>query len=123
MLEYYWHKETEQMTSEDFRRTIVEVSTLQEGKIFSSLKLLLDNRDFLFGISPDDQEWHASYTEPKLKAIVEDITSIKTAYVVSRDFISQLSIEQTAEENVTMDVSDIKYFDSLEKARDWLLDE
>jgi hypothetical protein len=78
---------------------------------------LLDNRNFLFSMSPALQEWSASEVTSKMFA---KNPNIRTAVLVSSDFISQLSIEQALEEDAET-IQTTKYFEDEQEAREWIL--
>lgn len=123
LYEQYWYKESEKMDVKDFKEMVVKTSAITKGMRLPLLNILIDNREFLFSIAPELQEWHANYVSPKLQKRIIDISLVKTAYVASNDFISQLSIEQTADENLNKLDTTTRYFETLEEARAWLLDE
>lgn len=119
--EIYWHKQTQYLTDESFKEVISEMACLLEGKQYPMVRYLLDNRDFLFNISPDLQAWHANHIGAKVLSFSEAPLLNKTAIVASSGFISQLSIEQTMDENKkTSAYGATRYFDILEEAKDWL---
>lgn len=119
--EYHWYSATETMNDEDFKEVIKNISAPLEGKKLPRLKALLNNRDFLFSISPDLQEWHARFVTAKVRSTVENPALNKTAMIVSTDFINQLSIEQTMDENEeTNNYGEVRYFTEVEEARAWL---
>jgi len=82
--------------------------------------ITIDLRKFTFAIIPDLQTW----TVENIHVPAANIHVAKTAFVASTDFISQLSVEQTHDENPP-EVDEIfehrlRYFDSLNDAETWL---
>lgn len=122
--EEYWYKETGNLNDESFKEVITNVSTLIDGQEYESIKSLLDNRDFMFSISPELQEWHAEFITTKTLACITKPELNKTAIVVSSDFITQLSIEQTLDENddINNNYGITRYFTDIEEARSWLME-
>lgn len=119
--EIYWHKQTRNLTDEGFKKVILEIVCLLEGRQYPMVRYLFDNRDFLFSISPDLQTWHANHVGSKVLKFSEAPLRNKTAIIASAGFISQLSIEQTMDENKkTSAYGATRYFDALEEAKDWL---
>lgn len=82
---------------------------------YKTKRLLLNALEFMFPITPEIQEWNA---ENIAKKEVE-LGLQKQAIVVSKDFISQISIEQAIEEEQGEILT--AYFDNVQDARNWLL--
>ena len=72
-------------------------------------------KDFLFLINPQIQEWL-----DKNVAIEANKCLSKKAIVVSSDFTAQVSVEFLMEESNAGEIN-TKYFETREKALDWLL--
>lgn len=77
--------------------------------------LVINAQHFGFPITPDIQEWVATQIVPQ--AIAAGLS--KMAFVMSSDFIAQLSIEQTMEEAKEKAAFEMRYFDSEDKAITW----
>lgn len=75
--------------------------------------LFSDTRAFLFAITPDLQEWTNQHLFGNIPTIK------KIAVMISPDFITQVSIEQTVEENKT-DTIQTRFFADSHKALAWL---
>ena len=73
--------------------------------------------NFLFPVNPQNQEWIDKTIARTAAAIIK-----KKAMVMSSDFIAQLSIQLTLEENNASDIN-IKHFESRQEALNWLLNE
>lgn len=119
LYEQYWHKESEDMEDDDYKKIHIEwVSKLVENQ-YDIAFFLLDNRENNFSMSPELQEWQA---ENILAKVLENLPSpdVKVAILQSEDFISQLSIEQAMEENQEADET-TRYFDNEVEAKEWLL--
>lgn len=76
-----------------------------------------DTREFLFTMTPDIQKWTAETFFPR----VMNAGCKKYALQVSADVFTQVSVEQTIEEDHQQSFI-TKYFEDPEKARDWLLE-
>lgn len=80
--------------------------------------IIMNSRDMEFTIAPELQKWVNITIFPRLiKAGLK-----KGAFIVSDDLFTQVSIKQTLEEDQASAFS-IKYFDNVEDAKTWLLDE
>lgn len=119
LIEFYWKKATTEMTEAEYRMvmsdlvdTFVAKSVVKKWQVSH---LLLDNRDFLFTMSPKLQEWQAN----KIFKNVTELGVKKCAIIMSQDFVAQFSIEQTIEEDERTHMI-TKYFDSVDDARVWL---
>ncbi|HAS39313.1 MAG TPA: hypothetical protein DCS93_02485 [Microscillaceae bacterium] len=125
LYEQYWYPESEDMEEEEYKETITYMLEYITEKNYVLLNYLLDNRDFLFSMSPEMQEWQASNVASVLVKLLEkqgqSPQDIKTAIITSEDFISQLSIEQAMEENEVSELT-TRYFEDEQEAREWLLD-
>lgn len=122
--EYHWSKETQKLNDEDFAQIVRDISALLDGKKLTKLKTLMNNRDFLFNISPELQEWHAWFVTSKMQSYGVDMTLNKTAIIISEGFISQLSIEQTIDENrAASNYGMTRYFAGITEARTWLMND
>lgn len=120
LFEQIWLPESEYMTNEDYKATAV--ANEAKGKELG-LKInlyLLDNRNFLYIMTPEMQEWQAKNVSSKVADYVTDPSALKVAIVMSSDFIAQLSIEQAINEGHS-DSNSFRYFDNVEEAREWLL--
>ncbi|OJJ14525.1 hypothetical protein BKI52_42875 [marine bacterium AO1-C] len=119
LVELYWKEATKEMTEAEYRMIVTDIVDLmnrkyQEG-VWSSPNWLLDNRDFRFVMSPKLQEWQAKYVFTKTTKTVTQ----KCAVVMSADFITQFTIEQTFEEHQFTHFR-TKYFTDLQQANEWL---
>ncbi len=115
LIEHYWKKDSEYITEAEYQtiHTNVVATILDNG--WKGKKALLDNRDFLFTISPELQTWQAENIFPK--AIANGLE--KVAIIMSEELFSQMSIEQTIEEHEEIETITC-YFDSISKAKEWL---
>jgi len=113
LLPHYWTDKTAEMSDEDFRENI---STILKFIIQKGAKnLLSDSMKFYFPISPESQEWVNTSFFP---AVIKEGLK-KYAIMMTTDFLSQLSIEQTIEEEAGQ-LLPVKYFDDEQKAREWI---
>ncbi|HAS42166.1 MAG TPA: hypothetical protein DCS93_16940 [Microscillaceae bacterium] len=120
LYEQYWHSASSDMEEEDYKEIHLKVRDHLVSHAYPLRGFFLDNRLNFFVISPELQAWHAENVSAKLEAALLNARELKVAIVVSEDFISQLSIEQTMEENATSgEVS--RYFQDEYEAKEWLL--
>lgn len=114
ILRVLWSETTENMTDEEFRAELVKYAEVSEQ--YRPQKSLVDTRYFLMPIVPETQEWvNANIHQRSLKAGIK-----KFAYLVSKDLFSQVSIEQTMEEDNAKGIFDTQYFDNENQAMEWL---
>lgn len=109
----YWLSETHEMTEEEYK---VEALTQKELMETHKVKYqYADIQSFAFTISLELQEWtnHNVFVDR-----YEEYE--KTAIIISQDYIAQLSVELTIDENSYVPVN-VKYFAEKEKAMNWLL--
>jgi len=108
-------KHSEDITEDEVKH---EVNLNAQGTIIHGAKLLLsDTRNFTFTISPELQNWMIdNFFKLIIKAGVK-----KYAILVSSDLFSQVSIEQTVDENKDNSVI-TRYFDSEDEAKKWLFE-
>ncbi|WP_299458394.1 STAS/SEC14 domain-containing protein [uncultured Microscilla sp.] len=115
MYELFWSKESEDMEDEEYKVLMeTQVKQILDNN-YSTEIFLLDNREFLFSMSPDLQEWQANEIFAKMVT-----KQVKIAVLVSSDFIAQLSIEQAMEEDENAGQT-TKYFEEEQEAREWIL--
>jgi len=109
-----WSIETEKMTWEEFKAELLSLKEIVvKNKTYG---ILGDTSGLRYGITPDQQEWIAQHYFPDVLAAGLK----KYGIVVSTDIITELSVEQTIDENKNAPFT-TKYFDSQEKALNWLL--
>ena len=92
-------------------RTYVELLKLHKPEL-----VLVDTSLFHFVLLNDMQEW----MNANVISVLKEIKVKKWASIVSPQFFSQVSIEQTMESNKT-DEFETRYFDKEEDALEWLL--
>lgn len=79
-------------------------------------KALVNNQDMQFIIVPDLQEWHAQNIFPKCIALGVEMAAI----VETTDIFTQVAMEQLMEEETTGGFA-VRFFDDVDKAKDWLI--
>jgi len=88
---------------------------LEQIQKYLPQRMLINLTSFTFLIDPQLQAWNAAHIIPYIRA--QGLK--KAAFVMSSDFIAQLSVEQANEEGATQ--SNItQYFDSETTALEWL---
>jgi hypothetical protein len=113
--ENIWLPDSESMEAENYQE-----ESLNFLKVLLEMKpnnFIADTRDMNFGITPDLQEW----TNINILLPILDTNISKVAFVISKEMITQLSIEQTMEESVGTKLT-TRYFGSREEALNWLLE-
>ncbi|MCC5945614.1 MAG: hypothetical protein JJT94_11820 [Bernardetiaceae bacterium] len=114
ILKVIWSEATEDMEDKDFREGLIRYAEMVE--LYKPAKVLVNTKVFKMAIPPDTQEWVDTYIQPRaLQAGVKYF-----AYIVSEDLFSQVSIEQTMEENTAQNFT-TQYFESEDTAVTWLL--
>ena len=120
LFEQYWHSESLHMEEEDYKETHLTMRDHLAENAYTPHRFFLDNRLNFFVISPELQEWHAKNISTKVVESLPNPGLLRVAIIVSEDFISQLSIEQTIEEYTSTNEF-TKYFQDEVQAREWLL--
>ncbi len=114
LLEFVWHPSSSELDNETLKKEFLKEVELCETH--KPQKLLINTKNFDYAITPNLQEWTDANIFPKyLEAGVT-----KIAIVVSQDFISGISVEQTMDEEKGKEF-DTQYFDNDTAAKDWLL--
>ncbi|WP_026999494.1 hypothetical protein [Eisenibacter elegans] len=107
-------KDTSNMSWETFQDEMLEQTRLAAK--YKPEAFFLDTKNFDFGIGPEMQTWIDEEIFPKFSAN----GLRKYAYLVSDEFISQLSIEQLMAEGNAEKQFITKYFNTEEEAFAWL---
>ncbi len=114
LIEMTWLPPTDSMTEDEYKKEF-----LNYLDIILSLrpkKIIADTRTMFFPIRPEIQEWiNQTIFPPSLEMGLN-----KAAFVMSEEMISQISIEQTMEENEGVKFI-TRYFDNKEEAKEWIL--
>jgi hypothetical protein len=97
----------------DFTDLINEVMKLK-GEEFKGI--LVDMRNFLFGVLPELQAWHKDEVYPKIL----ELGINKMAIVTSPDVFASISAEQTFDE-YRGGTLETRYFKDPGEAKEWLL--
>ncbi len=113
-LDQIWSAETENMTIEDYKN--IQLNTVKQFKDNCAKRIYVYLKDFRWPIVPDIQIWtNYNIIKPLINANI-----LKISYIVPEEFITQLSMEQTLEEDEEQKFP-YKYFTNEKEARDWLL--
>lgn len=114
MLVATWKSECWAMPESAFKDiNLLYISCFEQHPVKS---FLIDTREFAFAITPELQEWVAGFIIPK----VVGLGLRRLAFLVSKEMVAQLSIEQTMEESA-VDTFQNRFFDTLEQARAWCI--
>lgn len=112
-----WLSTSAEMNSEAFQTQIQ-----LEHQVFSTYKpkfILAQTEQMHYTISPREQEWHNDLIMP----VFQTIGLRKLAIVVSRDLFTQVSINQTLENETASTSFKTRHFESLLEAQQWLSQE
>ncbi len=120
LYEQVWHPASEEMEENEYKEIHSSMVTyIKDNYSQAPLYWLLDNRSNNYSISPELQEWHAQNVFGQLAQILQHPERLKIAFLVSEDFITQLSNEQTIEEHKETEKG-TRYFTEEQEAREWL---
>lgn len=113
IVEQYWLPATEDMDDDEYQR--IQLATLKAFVDNEVELLFVDTQNMAYPIEPEMQQWSKEEIMDKLL----QTKFRKVAYIVSQDFLSQVSIEQTVNED-TSNRMVAQYFDNAKDAREWL---
>jgi hypothetical protein len=110
---YLFNEKTADMSKveyiDELKEFIEIVRKYQAKRVFGEMV------DFKFTITPDVQEW----IDQNLFKVYREVNFEKIAIMLSKDFFSQLSIQQTMEDSAEAGFQ-TKYFDNKAEALAWL---
>ncbi len=109
-----WFADSKLMTETDFKNELFAL-TEHGYEAFKPKKVLVLQQNFHFIVTPELQEWAAKNSG----SVLEKVKAEKIAFVVSPDFFSKISVEQTMSERPDTPIK-IQFFDCEEKAKEWL---
>jgi hypothetical protein len=107
-----WRDNTIKMNGEDFKREMLFLADF--FRRYHPQRVLILMQDFEFIVDPELQDW---VNENVNSILAEDKT--KTAIVVSKDFFSAVSVEQTIADAEKEGLEN-RFFDKEQDAQDWL---
>ncbi len=114
LLEQHWTNETGNMSEDDFKTEMFNYLAFVEEYITE--KALINTKFFNFSIHSELQIWVDKNISNKANKIVK-----KIAFILPEDMFAEISIQQTMNEKEGAKYEKIKYFSTIEQARDWLL--
>jgi len=114
LIELTWKPSTDKMTEEEYKQEVLNFNDVVSK--YCPKKILVDASSMFFVVVPELQEW----TSRESIAVSLSVGMNKSAFVVSKDLFSQVSIEQTMDEEVGS-IFINRYFDDKEDAKKWLL--
>ena len=116
VLVFKWLPATEKMTTEEFVEDIkIAAKTMMQYK---ECKVLLLSQDMRFVISPDIQEKANEILLPAYS----DAGVKKLAIIVPLELVSEMSLEQTVEENQDKHAFRTHFFADEKSAREWIIE-
>ncbi len=113
-LSMFWKPSSAEMSDDEFKVAIT--TAVEAAEKHELTNIYVDAREYFHTLVTHLQEWHDSVIVPKYIAI--GITKI--GFVMPEDFFTQISIEQTFEEDAASASLQTKYFDSEAAAKSWL---
>jgi len=112
-----WLTECKYMTDVDYKAQMMEYAERVER--YSPDVSMADAINFLYTITPEIQNWTNTEFMPRfIGAGVK-----KQAFLVSKDLFSQVSVEQTMDQEQNINAFQFRYFKSREEALAWLIPE
>ncbi len=110
-----WNEESVNLSIEGFQTLLFKFKEMVEKS--NAVYVITDVSNFMLPMTPELQEWTVNtITVP----LAQKTNYSKHAFVMPKDFIASLSIEQFAEETNNSAVK-TSYFADLEEAKKWLL--
>lgn len=106
--------ETEDMDEATYKEEMLKLLELTEK--YRPTKALVNLKDFRFTIEPKLQEWQDKHVFAK----GVELGLAWTAILVSSDFLTQVSVEQSLNEEAGKQTNS-QYFEDEKSAREWLL--
>jgi hypothetical protein len=111
-----WTAQTANMSEEEYKTILMQLATFVSDY---QVKYWLGNTlNFAYIIVPELQEWTATEFNTRLAA-----TNLqKMALIIPKELIVNISVEQTVDDMEATETGtfDVQYFDSTEKALQWL---
>ena len=107
--------ETKNWTDNSYKEQFEEYAKLIRE--YKPLYIIVDTQNFMFSVIPEIQVWQSNYINP----LISEIGVKKIAMLMNDDFITQISIEQTLEENEENNSWETKFFSNEDEAITWLL--
>ena len=112
-LEDLWTPQTEMMNPEQYKQEMIQYRDMVEK--YEAPKALITLVEFYFPSAPDIQTWVDNNVMIVTKKYIK-----KAAFVMPKELVAQLSVEQINQgENTPQEA--IKYFDNNTTALSWLL--
>lgn len=112
-LHFVFKEHTKQLQSDEYLQELTHY--IQLIKQYQPRNIYADTREFYFTITPDIQE----FTNQNILSLYESIGIEKHAVLLSKDFFTAVSVEQTMEENQKSTYQN-NYFDNEEALKKWL---
>jgi len=105
----------ESLSDEAYRQDILKMADIVADEQNNFLGVLMDNRQFVFTISPETQRW----VNEQIFPVFIRRGARYGAFVVSGDIFTNISVEQTLDEKEAKAFV-IRYFEDIEEASQWL---
>ena len=108
-----WQASTVDMDDDEYKKE--QLSMLKFVRENDATKLLANTKEFRLPLVPEMQEW----TSREINDVMYKSGITKVAFIVTSNIFSQVSIEQTQNENPD-DCFVLKYFDNANEGIKWL---
>ncbi len=115
LIELNWKKETIEMRDDDFKNVMLKY--VDEAWKVKPIALISDLTNLDFPISLDLQAW----ADEKVNSQTLAVGIKRVAFVMAKEFLSQLSVEQIIDDTQVKKVIDIRYFPDTDSAKTWIL--
>jgi len=112
LLTQVWTKESKRISEKEFQAEMLELARFFHYT--QPTRVLIDMRDFYFVVSLELQTWVNENVNSKLASM-----NTRTAFVVSPDLFTAISVEQTLDEKSGAKMSR-NFFEDIQLAKDWL---
>ncbi|NME70289.1 hypothetical protein [Flammeovirga aprica] len=104
------------MPEEVYRKTVLAHIEITEK--YAPTLMLVNTKNAYYNIEPETQDWINEKSEKAMK----NQKLKKVAWIVSEDFLAQISFDQIIDGALQDDAFNIQYFTSDDEAMKWLFD-
>lgn len=121
ILYFTWFENTKDMENEDYKETMLHYlekynEIVPQYKNLDYLPALIDTRKFFFRINNELQEWTNTDIYPYFKGK----QGSKVAFLMPEEFIAQLALKLTTDEEYSRESMNIRHFGNETEALSWL---
>jgi hypothetical protein len=109
-----WTNESDEMTEDDYKNEMLNYLSFVQK--YTTSTVLINLQQFNFTIVPEIQTWVDDNVAVHANKIVE-----KIAFILPKDLMVELSVEQVMTEEEGKNYKALNYFDTEKLAKEWLL--